>query len=286
VSNLRALWSRLLGLLGRRHGDADLEEDIHTHLDLLAARYVSEGMAPEAARAAARRDFGGVEQMKEVYRDRRGLRWIEDIQRDFRYALRSLSRNRSFAAVVVLTLGVGIAANTAVFSVVNAVVLKPLKTPDSEHLVRSVTIINGGQSGDLPSPYTLKVWKDLPAVFADVSAHRLDFMNLTGGSDPVLVPVARVSEAFFRLFRAPIVAGRTFTPDEDRPNGPLVALLSSSLWSRRFRGDTASSSGSSVRSSTANNSTRVRSSGCRSRQIPSTWTERASIRSRDVFGPM
>jgi predicted permease len=232
------LWSRLLGLLGHRHADADLDRDIEAHLDLLAARYADEGMTREAARAAARRDFGGVEPMKEIYRDHRGVRWIEDMQRDVRYALRSLSRSRSFAAVVVVTLGVGIAANTAVFSVVNAVVLKPLKTQDGERLVRSIGI-NGGQPGDLPSPYTLKVWKEMPAIFEDVSAHRLDFMNLTGGGEPEQLPVARVSEAFFRLFHAPVVSGRTFTPDEDRPNGPLVAMLSSSLWVRRFHGDPA-----------------------------------------------
>jgi predicted permease len=229
------VWSRLLGLFGRRHLDGDLEQDIQTHLDLLTAQYISEGMTPEAARGAARRAFGGVEQMKEVYRDHRGFSWIEDVQRDFRYALRSLSRHRSFAAVVVLTLGVGIAANTAVFSVVNAVVLRPLKTADGDRLVRSVGIIDG-QLHDLPGA-PLKVWKDLPAIFEDVSAHRLDFMNLTGGTQPEQVPVARVSDAFFRLFHAPVIAGRTFTPTEDRPNGAPVAVLSFSLWQRRFHGD-------------------------------------------------
>ncbi len=235
MRRIRTLWSRVLGLLGRQHGDSALAEDIESHIDLLVAQYVNEGMTREAARLAARRDFGNVESMKEIYRDHRGVRWIDDMRRDVRYALRSLSRSRSFAVTVVVTLGLGIAANTAVFSVVNAVVLKPLKTQDGERLVRSVGL-NGGQPTG-PSAYTLKVWKEMPAVFEDVSAHRLDFMNVSEGSQPEQLPVARVSEAFFRLFHAPVAAGRSFAVDEDRPNGPSVALLSASLWSRRFSGD-------------------------------------------------
>jgi putative ABC transport system permease protein len=236
VSALRILWSRILGLIGRRHRDPDLAEDIEAHLDLLAIEYTKRGLSLDEARAAARRAFGGVEQMKEAYRDRRGLRWIEEVGRDLRYTMRSLARNRSFTAVVVVTLGLGIGATTAVFSVVNAVVLRPLKTPDADRLVRSLSL-NNGQPLDVTSPYTLKVWQDLNSVFEDVSAHRLDFVNVTGPPDPEQIPVARVSEAFFRLFRAPFVAGRTFTIDEDRPNGPPVAVLSYGLWIRRFGGD-------------------------------------------------
>src|SRR5689334_12339524 len=90
MSRLRALWSRLLGVAGRRHIDADLDRDIQAHLDLLAAAYAEQGMTPAAARAAARRDFGAVEPMKEIYRDHRGIRWIEDARRDVRYAMRWL----------------------------------------------------------------------------------------------------------------------------------------------------------------------------------------------------
>jgi len=233
---LRLLWARILGLIGRRHHDRDLATDIEAHLDLLAIDYTRQGLSLDDARAAARREFGGIEQMKEAYRDRRGLPWIEEVGRDVRYTMRSLGRNRSFAAVVVITLGLGIGANTAVFSVVNTVVLRPLKVPDADRLVRSLSL-NNGQPQSATSPYTFKVWKDLGSVFEDVSAHRLDFVNVTGPPEPEQVPVARVSEAFFRLFRAPVVAGRTFAVDEDRPNGPPVAVLSFNLWVRRFAGD-------------------------------------------------
>src|ERR1051325_4327071 len=179
-----------------------------------------------------------VDPISQAHHDDRGWRWIDELQRDVRYACRSLSRNRAFAIVVVLTLGVGVAANTAVFSVVNAIILKPLNTPDGDRLPRSQSVASG-QSSDLPTPYTLKVWKELGAVFEDVSAHRLDLVNVTGGSQPEQVPAGRVSEAFFRLFRAPVIAGRTFTIGEDRPDGPAVAILSWSLWMRRFGGEPA-----------------------------------------------
>ena len=147
-----------------------------------------------------------------------------------------LVKNPAFAAVVVLTLALGIGANTALFTVVNAVILKPLAIPDAHRSVRSVTI-NNGVALTLSSPITLKVWLDNSSIFEDVSAHRFDFVNLTGDRDPELAPLARVSAPFFRLFHAPILVGRTFTADEDRPNGPPVAMLSHSMWIRRFGGD-------------------------------------------------
>ena len=165
-----------------------------------------------------------------------GLRWIEDIRRDVRHTLRSFTRNPGFATVVVLTLGLGIGATTAVFSVVNAVVLRPLSAPHAERLVRSLAI-NNGRPTEMPSAYTLRVWNDLRDVFEDVSAHRLDSVPLMGTSEPEQISVGRVSEPFFRLFGASVIAGRTFSPEEDRPNGPSVAVLSYGLWIRRFGGD-------------------------------------------------
>jgi putative ABC transport system permease protein len=166
------------------------------------------------------------------------LRWTEDIGRDLRHAVRSFARNPGFAIVVVLTLGLGIGATTAVFSVVNAVVLRPLHAPNAERLVRSVSV-NNGRPTEMPTEYTLRVWKDLGNVFEDVSAHRLDSVPLMGTSAPEQIAVGRVSEPFFRLFGAPVIGGRTFSPDEDRPNGPPVAVLSYGLWVRRFGGDAA-----------------------------------------------
>jgi predicted permease len=175
--------------------------------------------------------------MKEPDRHGRGTRWVEDTRRDLRHTLRVLASNPGFAAVVVLTLGLGIGSATAVFSVVNAVVLRPLNAPDADRLVRSLSV-NNGRSTDMPSAYALKVWKDLRDVFEDVSAHRLDSVPLMGVPQPEQVSVGRVSEPFFRLFGASVIAGRTFSPDEDRPKGAAVVVLSYGLWVRRFGADT------------------------------------------------
>src|SRR4030095_6120236 len=113
---VRVLWSRLLGAIGRRHRDNNLDAAVQAHLDALAAKYMREGVPLDAARAAARRDFGGIESMKDTYRDGRGLRWLDEIRRDLRYTLRSFARNPGFAAVVILTLGVGIRATHAELS--------------------------------------------------------------------------------------------------------------------------------------------------------------------------
>jgi len=175
--------------------------------------------------------------MSELDRHGRGARWMEDIHRDLRHTLRVLTRNPGFAVVVVLTLGLGIGAATAVFSVVNAVVLRPLNAPHADRVVRSQSV-NNGRITDMPSAYTLKVWQDLRDVFEDVSAHRLDSVPLMGVSEPEQISVGRVSEPFFRLFGASVIAGRTFSVDEDRPNGSAVAVLSYGLWVRRFGADT------------------------------------------------
>src|SRR6187549_2472430 len=135
------------------------------------------------------------------------LQWVEDMRRDLRLTLRSFTRNPGFATIVVLTLGLGIGATTAVFSVVNAVVLRPLNAPHADRVVRSQSV-NNGRITDMPSAYTLKVWQDLRDVFEDVSAHRLDSVPLMGVSEPEQISVGRVSEPFFRLFGASVIAGR------------------------------------------------------------------------------
>ena len=140
----------------------------------------------------------------------------------------------AFAAVAALTLGIG--ANTAIFSVFNAVVLKPLSIPQADRMVEFMLTFPGGMS-DAGSPQNFFVWHQQANIFENVSAHRLELMNLTDGPDPQQLAAARVSADFFRLFDAPILYGRTFTEGEDRPNGGHVVVLSHALWSSRFASD-------------------------------------------------
>jgi putative ABC transport system permease protein len=163
---------------------------------------------------------------------------MTELWRDVGHALRTFRRQPGFAAVAILTLTLGIGANTAIFSVVNAVVLRPLKAPDAASLVRFITT-TATSTSSIAGAQSFDVWRRQTAVFEDISAHRLEYVNLTGAVEPEQIPVARVSAAFFRLFRAPVLHGRTFTAAEDRAGGPPVAVLSHSLWRRRFQSDPA-----------------------------------------------
>jgi len=163
------------------------------------------------------------------------FRYVEEARQDVRHTVRSLRRTPGFTIIAVLTLALGIGANTALFSVANAVLIKPLSVTHPERLVRSVTDNNGVWMNG--SPATFKVWKDADAIFEDVSAHRVDIVNLTGNPRPQQIGVARVSHAFLRLFDAPLLRGRAFTTEEDRPGGPAVAILSYPLWMRQYGGD-------------------------------------------------
>src|SRR5688572_15865665 len=132
---MRVLWSRVRAMFVRRRLDVRLDEEVRGHLDELAADYVRRGLTPEQAKLAARRAFGGVEQMKDTYRDRRGLPLLETVAQDTRHAIRVLRHHRGFTAVAVLSLALGIGATTAVFSVMSAVMLRPLAAKDAGALV-------------------------------------------------------------------------------------------------------------------------------------------------------
>jgi putative ABC transport system permease protein len=155
---------------------------------------------------------------------------------DLRYAAHALAKSPAFSAVAILTLALGIGADTAIFSVVNAVLLKPLPFPDPDRIV--MFMYNSPQgSGPSGSATEFNVWREKTDVFQDVSAYRFGVMNLTGGASPEQVQSAQVSADFFRLFGAPIARGRSFTAEEDRPNAGKVVVLSGGFWRRRFGGD-------------------------------------------------
>src|SRR3979490_1432342 len=147
---------------------------------------------------------------------------MRELWQDSAYALRTFRRQPGFAVVAILTLTLGISANTALFSVVNAVVLRPLKAPDAASLARFITTT--GASTSIAGAQSFDVWRQQTAVVEDVAAHRLEYVNLTEGNEPELIPVARVTADFFPLFRAQVLSGRTFSASEDRPGGPLVAV--------------------------------------------------------------
>lgn len=164
------------------------------------------------------------------------MAFFDSLVWDLRHALRAFRRSPTFAAAAVAALTLGIGANTAVFSVVNAVLLKPVAAPDPDRLVVFMNTSPNGR-GSAASPAKFQHWREQRDVVQDVSAFRTGVLNLTEGETPEQVRSGQVSADFFRLFGAPIVMGRVFSPDEDLPAGAHVVVLSRSLWERRFNRD-------------------------------------------------
>jgi len=161
---------------------------------------------------------------------------MQSFLEDLRHSFRALRQNPGFTIAALATLALGIGANTAIFSVVNAVLLKPLGAPDAERIVQFENT-TAGASYSAASPRNFNIWRAQTTEFQDVSAHWLDHVNLNGGPNSELIPAARVTVDFFRLYGAPLLYGRTFTSDEGRPKGGNVVVLSHGLWIRRFGAD-------------------------------------------------
>lgn len=222
----------------RNRKDEDLAEEIESHLaheqDVNAAR----GLSPEEARRQARLRFGNPRTTRERVWRYRSLPWLEDLWRDLRFALRGLGKTPGFTIIAILVIAVGIGVNTAVFSVVNTVLLKPLTYPDPQSLVE---LRNTGPRGSFPGANIPKfnVWLQQKSTFQQVAAY--DFggsgLNITGGDHPEQVQGVHVSADYFAMLGAPMVAGRTFTSAEDSPNGGHVTVLSYGLWKSRYGDD-------------------------------------------------
>jgi putative ABC transport system permease protein len=222
----------------RNKKDALLVDEIEAHIAHEVDTNIARGLSPEEARRQARLKFGNPTVTRERVWEYRSFPWIEDALRDLRFALRSLAKVPSFAAIAILVIAVGIGANTAVFSVINTVLLKPLSYPDPQSLV---FLMNTGPQGSFPGANVPKfnIWHQQTRIFEAVAAFDQAGagLNLTGGNDPEQLQGVHVSVDYFRLFGAPLLEGRTFTAAEDSPNGGNVAVISYGLWKRRFGGN-------------------------------------------------
>ncbi len=238
IRMLRRTWHRLLGSLPFRTADSDLAEELESHIQLLADENIRRGMAPQEAYRQARIKFGNVESMKESYRDQRGLPFLDTTAQDLRYAIRVLSKNRGFATVAILSLAIGIGANTAIFSLVNGVLLQPLpyRDPDRLFAVRTTALLE--RAGVFPvNPAQARVWANECPSLEGVAVLRSSRGQVAAGTEPATLPGARVNHNFFTLLGVEPVLGRTFLPEEDQPGRDRVVILSESLWRSRFNGD-------------------------------------------------
>jgi hypothetical protein len=233
---LRQLASRIRGLVGRTRLDQELDEELQAHLEMLVEENLRQGMSPETARNAARRSFGGLEQTKEAYRDRRGLPIVDSLARDVRYGLRMLRRHPGFTVVAVLTMALGIGANTAIFSVVNAVLLHSFPYKDPNKLVLLAEKRREMSLLALSYPDFVD-WHSQNHMLESVGAVRRWNPNLTGGGEPVRLQAAMITaEIFPTLGIAPLV-GRAFVAEDDRPGAERRVVLSYDFWKHRFGGD-------------------------------------------------
>ena len=236
---VRAAWFRFRAFFDRRRVEAELDLELRDHIERETRVNVARGMSESGARRAALVAFGGVQRYKEETRDVHGTSWFDDGAQDLRYAIRALRRAPGFTAVAVLTLALGVGATSAVFSVVNGVLFRPLPFHDPEHLYAV---------SDLPRdlPFAIPAalvdalflrYRDQQHAFERVAAYQRSQVTLSGVGDAVRLSGARVSSEFFAVLGIPPTRGRSFLPDEDRPGAEHVAILGDRLWRERFGAD-------------------------------------------------
>ena len=222
-------------LFRRGRMEDDLDEELRFHIEREAEEYIRGGMEPEAARREARRRFGGVERTKEQVRDETGVRLLVDLGQDLRYGLRRLAHDPGYAAVIVVTLALGIGANTAIFSVIDGVLLDPLPYASGNDLVYLEQ-----RAGAEPMSFSVKDIEDLRAAsrsLDEVVEHHGMTFTLRGLGEPELVETGVVSHNFFSTLGVEPLLGRDFADPDDDPGAEPVLLLSHGYWERRFGGD-------------------------------------------------
>ncbi|MGH9347251.1 MAG: ADOP family duplicated permease [Vicinamibacterales bacterium] len=230
---------RLAGLFTWSARDRDMDQEMAFHIESMTHEYVRSGLSEVEAERAARRRFGNVTRLKEQGHDLRTARLVDDVSRDVRHMGRGLRRSPGFATAVILTLALGIGGNTAIFSVVDQVLLRPLPYPAGDQLVRIYeTGLAGAPAGQMSvSPANWLDWQRDSRTFQAFAAWRTFSFTLTGVGEPTRVNAQLVSSEFFPLLGVKPLLGRTISEQDDRPNAPLVAVLSHELWQRRFAGD-------------------------------------------------
>lgn len=227
---------RLRSIFRRSQVEGELDEELRFHLEARIQHEIAAHRTPEEARYAALRAMDGIEQRKEECRDMRHMNVIDNLRRDVRYAVRTLARSPGFTVAALLALALGIGANTAVFSVVNSVLLRPLPYPDPERLV---WIQDGLTQSSRSSRWGACVadfllWQSRSRSFDPLAAWAVNTFNVTGDGEAERVAGFGVTARFFDVLRVRPLHGRTFARDDDQPGRAPVTLISERLWERRY----------------------------------------------------
>lgn len=236
------LYFRLRSLFYRGRAEKDLDEELRFHYERQTEKYVQSGLSPEEARRRVRLSFGGLEQVKDECREARGISFIETLGQDTRYALRMLRKSAGFSMIAVLTLVLAIGANTAIFSVLDSVLLKPLPYPHSEQLVSvelSPAALDPSLRGMAPEDYFIfreqsRTLQDI-GIYAETDSDR--DVNVTGFAEPERVHALDVTDGTLSLLGIPPMLGRIFSRADDSPGAPATVVLTYSYWRRKFSAD-------------------------------------------------
>jgi putative ABC transport system permease protein len=237
MAGLRAFLSRVRSLLRRRRIDAALDEELRAHLAMLEDDYVRAGMGPDEARRQARLRLGGIEQTKEVVRDQRGFPFVDQLAQDLRYGWRTLRRSPGYSVAALLTLGIGIGATTAIFSVADAVALRPLpyNRPDRLFGIHSWSSTRDRISAGV-TPQDFLEWRDHQQVFQAIGLVGGGAFTLIEG-EPEELRGCRLTGEVFTVLGAQPVLGRIFGREHEVEGNKRVAVLGYGFWQRRFGGD-------------------------------------------------
>ena len=240
---LRDRLAILFGFRRQKDMDARLLHEMTFHVDMAAEQNMRRGMSAEDARRAALIEFGGREQWREAARDEVRSRFLEELSRDTRYAIRSLRRSPAFTVAAIATLALSVGATTSIFSVVNAVLLRGLPYPNADRIValceKNLTKPEQSVCGiGAVNPGNFLAWHDrVPSLEAAAAFVEQRVALVSGGADPVAAQARFTSAEVFKVLGARPALGRFFTPDEDKPGGPNVLVLSHALWQQHFGGD-------------------------------------------------
>ncbi len=229
---MRRFFVRVANLFRSRGAEREMTREIESHLGMMQEEFERRGLPPEDAKTAARRAYGGVEQAKELHREARSFVWIEQRLKDVRYGCRSLLRTPGFTAIAVITLALGIGANTAIFSVVNAVLLRPLAYKNPDQLV---TVLHDGSGPVAVANYI--DWRDQNRSFEAMGAAEYWTPNLTGNDSPEHLTGLHVTQNMLPMLGIQPLLGRLFVAGEDRKGSEHEAILSYRLWRRLFNRD-------------------------------------------------
>ncbi|HEY0367240.1 MAG TPA: ABC transporter permease, partial [Pyrinomonadaceae bacterium] len=231
------LRDRIRALRQREDVINDIDREMRLHLEMQVDANIKAGMSPTEAREKAMRSFGNLSRAVDAAYDVKGGGLFETLGHDIRYGVRMLVKHKAFTSVAIITLALGIGANTAIFSVVNELLLRPLPYRDAERIVTAWEVTPEGRHQNTTSRTNFRAWRDQNSSFEYLAAFTDQRLNLTGTGEPEELSVQFATPEFFRILGVDPILGRTFLTEDDKGDQSPVAVLSYGLWQRRFGGE-------------------------------------------------